>query len=233
MMTSAVAASQTAAEGRLAAVTRALLKRPVKFEGASPVSATRFMCRRQDAMGQIPRLSRTRGWRSTNLAATTAPSVGVYIMTAEHFGVSRVVGLGNKIDIEESQALEYLGEDPETSAIVMYVSPAQALRLIIAFAYEKGEPVITEMTGQASVCCAIAKVVDRGQVVVDLPCIGDRAFGLAGENDVIVAFPPSRTDQLLEGLKETERSASYPFKPFMRWPVLFPPEMEPRRPEVE
>jgi 3-hydroxypropionyl-CoA synthetase (ADP-forming) len=44
-----------------------------------------------------------------------------YIMTAEHFGVSRVVGLGNKIDIEESQALEYLGEDPETSAIVMYV----------------------------------------------------------------------------------------------------------------
>ncbi len=42
------------------------------------------MSRRQDAMGQIPRLSRTRGWRSTNLAATTAPSVGVYIMTAEH-----------------------------------------------------------------------------------------------------------------------------------------------------
>jgi len=44
-----------------------------------------------------------------------------YILTAECFGVSRVVGLGNKIDIEESQALEYLGNDPETSAIVMYV----------------------------------------------------------------------------------------------------------------
>ena len=121
----------------------------------------------------------------------------------------------------------------EPSAIVMYVSPAQALRLIIAFAYEKGEPVVTEMTGQASVCCAIAKVVDKHEVVVDLPCIGDRAFGLAGENDMIVAFPPSRVDQLLEGLKETEPSASYPFRPFMRWPVLFPPEMEPRRPEVE
>ena len=121
----------------------------------------------------------------------------------------------------------------EPSAIVMYVSPAQALRLIIAFAYEKGEPVITEMTGQASVCCAIAKVVDKGQVVVDLPCIGDRAFGLAGENDMIVAFPSSKLDQLLEGLRSTEHSASYPFKPFMRWPVLLPPEMEPRRTEVE
>ncbi len=121
----------------------------------------------------------------------------------------------------------------EPSAIVLYASPAQALRLIIAFAYENGESVVTEMTGQASVCCAIAKVVDKGQVVVDIPCIGDRAFGLAGENDLIVAFPPSKVDQLLEGLKATERSASYPFKPFMRWPVLFPPDMEPRRPEVE
>ena len=34
-----------------------------------------------------------------------------YILTGEHFGVSRVVGLGNKIDIDESQALEYLGGD--------------------------------------------------------------------------------------------------------------------------
>jgi uncharacterized protein (DUF169 family) len=121
----------------------------------------------------------------------------------------------------------------EPGAIVLYVSPAQALRLIIAFAYEKGEPVLAEMTGQASVCSAIAKVVDKGQVVVDIPCIGDRAFGLAGENDVIMAFPPSKVDQLIEGLLATERSASYPFKPFMRWPVVFPPEMEPRRPELE
>jgi uncharacterized protein (DUF169 family) len=120
----------------------------------------------------------------------------------------------------------------EPNAIVLYVSPAQALRLIIAFAYDKGETVVTEMTGQASVCCAIAKVVDKGQMVVDLPCIGDRAYGLAGENDIIVAFPPSMADQLVEGLKATERSASYPFKPFMRWPVIFPPEMEPRRPEL-
>ncbi len=44
-----------------------------------------------------------------------------YIMTAEHFGVSRIVGLGNKIDIDESQALDYLGADPETHTIVAYL----------------------------------------------------------------------------------------------------------------
>ena len=44
-----------------------------------------------------------------------------YILTAEHFGVARVVGLGNKIDVDESDVLEYLADDPETSAICMYL----------------------------------------------------------------------------------------------------------------
>ncbi len=44
-----------------------------------------------------------------------------YILTGEHFGVSRVIGLGNKVDIEESEALEYLANDPETHAIIMYL----------------------------------------------------------------------------------------------------------------
>jgi acyl-CoA synthetase (NDP forming) len=44
-----------------------------------------------------------------------------YILTGEHFGVSRVFGLGNKIDVEESAALQYLAEDPETKAVVMYL----------------------------------------------------------------------------------------------------------------
>ena len=44
-----------------------------------------------------------------------------YILTGEHFGVARVIGLGNKIDIEESEALEYLANDPETHAVIMYL----------------------------------------------------------------------------------------------------------------
>jgi acyl-CoA synthetase (NDP forming) len=44
-----------------------------------------------------------------------------YISTGEHYGVARVVGLGNKIDIEESEALEYLADDDETKAIFLYL----------------------------------------------------------------------------------------------------------------
>jgi len=44
-----------------------------------------------------------------------------YILTGEHFGVARVVGLGNKIGIDEADALEYLGDDPETAAVLIYI----------------------------------------------------------------------------------------------------------------
>jgi acyl-CoA synthetase (NDP forming) len=57
-----------------------------------------------------------------------------YILTGEKFGVSRVVGLGNKIDIEESQALEFLGDDPETRAIVAYIESIKYPRRFVEVA---------------------------------------------------------------------------------------------------
>jgi acyl-CoA synthetase (NDP forming) len=44
-----------------------------------------------------------------------------WIMTAENFGVARVAGLGNKIDVEDGEVLDFLGRDGETKAILMYV----------------------------------------------------------------------------------------------------------------
>ena len=44
-----------------------------------------------------------------------------WILTGENFGVARVAGLGNKIDVEDAEVLDYLGQDPETKAILMYV----------------------------------------------------------------------------------------------------------------
>jgi acyl-CoA synthetase (NDP forming) len=44
-----------------------------------------------------------------------------YIMSGENFGVARVAGLGNKLDIEESEVLEYFARDPETKAVFIYL----------------------------------------------------------------------------------------------------------------
>jgi len=68
-------------------------------------------------------LGRVRPGRVSYIAQTGnfATHTMKHILSSEHFGVSRVIGLGNKIDIEESEALEYLGGDMETSAIIMYL----------------------------------------------------------------------------------------------------------------
>jgi len=67
-----------------------------------------------------------------------------YILTGEHFGVARVIGLGNKIDIEESMALRYLGDDPETDAIVMYLESIKYPRQFLEIAQQvtRKKPVV-------------------------------------------------------------------------------------------
>jgi acyl-CoA synthetase (NDP forming) len=67
-----------------------------------------------------------------------------WINTAENFGVARVAGLGNKIDIEDSEVLEYLGEDPETKGILMYVEGFREPRrfLEVAKRVTRKKPVI-------------------------------------------------------------------------------------------
>jgi acyl-CoA synthetase (NDP forming) len=57
-----------------------------------------------------------------------------YITTAENFGVARVVGLGNKVDIEESDVLDYYAGDPETKAIFIYLESLKNPRRFLSLA---------------------------------------------------------------------------------------------------
>lgn len=43
------------------------------------------------------------------------------ILSEEHFGISRVAGLGNKMDVEDSDILEYLANDEKTKVICFYI----------------------------------------------------------------------------------------------------------------
>jgi len=72
-----------------------------------------------------------------------------YILSAEHFGVARVVGLGNAIDIDESDALEYLGGDPETKAVILYLETIQRPRRFLEVAREvtRKKPVVMLKAG--------------------------------------------------------------------------------------
>ena len=60
-----------------------------------------------------------------------------------------MIGLGNKVDIDESDALEYLADDPETSAIVIYLESFKRPRrfLDIARAVTRRKPVVMLKSG--------------------------------------------------------------------------------------
>jgi acyl-CoA synthetase (NDP forming) len=83
-----------------------------------------------------------------------------YILTAEHFGVSRVIGLGNAVDVDESDALEYLSSDPQTDAIVIYLeSFKQPQRFFeAATAVTRRKPVVMLKSGstEAGMHAAVA-----------------------------------------------------------------------------
>jgi len=75
-----------------------------------------------------------------------------YISSAENFGVARVVGLGNKVDVDECDVLQYYAEDPETKAIFVYLESFKDPRrfLDIARTVTRTKPVILLKGGSTS-----------------------------------------------------------------------------------
>ena len=44
-----------------------------------------------------------------------------WIFSSQHFGLSKVIGLGNKADVTDHDALDYLAEDEATRVVIMYL----------------------------------------------------------------------------------------------------------------
>jgi len=44
-----------------------------------------------------------------------------WIFSSQHFGLSKVIGLGNKADVADHDALEYLAQDEATRVVIMYL----------------------------------------------------------------------------------------------------------------
>jgi len=61
-----------------------------------------------------------------------------WLITSQKFGISKVIGLGNKCDVDDAEALEYLGNDPETRVILMYIEGVRDGRRFIEAARKVG-----------------------------------------------------------------------------------------------
>lgn len=120
---------------------------------------------------------------SVSYVAQTGNFCGIslrHIMSAEHFGVARSVGLGNKVDLDESDMLEYLGDDAETRSIFLYLESIADPRRFLAVArrVSRAKPVIM-LKGGASPAGAAAAVAHTGALASDARVV-DGALTQAG-----------------------------------------------------
>lgn len=115
-------------------------------------------------LGKIPRGNISYIAQTGNFATHTMR----YIATAENYGVARVIGLGNKVDLEESEVLQYLAGDPETKAIFVYLESFKNPKRFLEIAREvtKKKPVIL-LKGGRTVEGAQAAVAHTAAMAVE------------------------------------------------------------------
>ncbi|MGB9713401.1 MAG: acetate--CoA ligase family protein [Candidatus Bathyarchaeales archaeon] len=74
-----------------------------------------------------------------------------WIMTKQPFGISKIVGLGNKCDVDDAEVLEYLAEDEDTEVIAIYMEGVKdGVKLFKTFKnVAKNKPIIVLKSGRS------------------------------------------------------------------------------------
>ncbi|MDR2761400.1 MAG: acetate--CoA ligase family protein [Planctomycetaceae bacterium] len=73
---------------------------------------------------------------------------------ARQIGFSKFISFGNKADLKETDLLEYMGNDPETNVIAMYIEDIGNAQRFIDIAskifWEKGKPILCLKSGRSA-----------------------------------------------------------------------------------
>ncbi len=64
------------------------------------------------------------------------------LMMDEHIGMAKFASIGNKLDLDEVDFLEYLGNDPETEIVCMYLESVVRGRALVDAAKKINKPVV-------------------------------------------------------------------------------------------
>ncbi|MCX7678294.1 MAG: acetate--CoA ligase family protein [Spirochaetes bacterium] len=64
------------------------------------------------------------------------------LMMDEHIGMAKFASIGNKLDLDEVDFLKYLGDDPETDIICMYLESIMRGRELVELAKKINKPIV-------------------------------------------------------------------------------------------
>ena len=81
----------------------------------------------------------------------------LHIMSKKPFGLSKVCSIGNKMDVDESDLLEYFVNDPETEVIAMYLESVKRGRKFFELARSTQKPIVVLKSGRTDFGLQAAK----------------------------------------------------------------------------
>ncbi len=108
--------------------------------------------------------------------------------------------------------LVYNPFDPDI--VLIYANPAQMMLLINALQFEDYEVMDFHCVGESSCSDAIARCYLNGKPALTIPCYGERRYGHAQDDELVIGLPAGSMDKLLEGLEAL-------YKRGIRYPISF------------
>jgi acyl-CoA synthetase (NDP forming) len=80
----------------------------------------------------------------------------VYYANGEHIGLSRVISIGNKADVDDADLIDYLDQDPATKVIAMYIEGIKDGKRFLDSAKRCKKPIIAIKAGRTPAGSAAA-----------------------------------------------------------------------------
>ena len=105
--------------------------------------------------------------------------------------------------------LVYNPFDPDI--VLIYANPAQMMLLINALQFENYEVMQFFCVGESSCSDVIARCYLDGKPSLSIPCYGERRYGHAQDDELVMAIPAAMMDKALRGLEALySRGIRYP-----------------------
>ena len=112
----------------------------------------------------------------------------------------------------EAVAMAPLVYDPfEPDIVLIYGNPAQMILLINALQFEDYEVMQFHCVGESSCSDAVARCYLTGKPQLSIPCYGERRYGHAQDDELVMALPADYMEKALRGLEVLyRRGIRYP-----------------------
>ena len=112
----------------------------------------------------------------------------------------------------EAVAMAPLVYNPfEPDIVLIYANPAQMMLLINSLQFEEYEVMQFFCVGESSCSDAIARCYLTGKPALTIPCYGERRYGHAQDEDLVMAVPAGMMEKALRGMETLyRRGIRYP-----------------------